>query len=164
MGFPVVDLEPAPGPPVGQPAPTFERPLVTAECWEDRTLTDVAGDRTVLVFTPMVGSFVARYLWQAVLERGWPDRDVELVGISASTPYGISRFVDDHRIDCGIFADPGNGIARSYGLTHDLDGMAGLEEPRPAVVVLGPDRAVEDWWAAREWPSFPPYEDLEEAF
>lgn len=145
----------------GESAPEFTRPLVTAEFWEDRSLAELIDGRTVLVFTPMVGSFVAKYVWDELAERGWLEREDRVVGVAASTPYGISRFLDENDLSAGIFADPANDVAAEYGIVHDLDGMTGIGESRLAFVALDADRTVESIWVAEEWPEFPDYDELE---
>ncbi|AGB35913.1 redoxin domain-containing protein [Natronococcus occultus] len=159
--FDVVELEPTDHIEPGETAPDFTRPLVTDEFWEDRSLAGLVDGRTVLVFTPMIGSFVAKYVWDELADRGWLDRDERFVGVTASTPYGVSRFLDENDLPVGIVADPANEVADDYGLAHDLDGMAGVSEPRLAFVVLDADRAVEAIWVADEWPEFPNYDELE---
>lgn len=162
MDFDVVELGPSDHVTAGDTAPAFERPLVTGEYWEDRSLADVCRDGGILVFTPMVGSFVARYLWTELLDREWPSRhEGPVVGVSVSTPFAVSRFVDEHGVPDGMFADPGNDVAELFGVVHDLDGMTGISEPRPAIVAVDGDLTVEAAWVATEWPEFPPYDDLE---
>ncbi|WP_436346337.1 redoxin domain-containing protein [Natronorubrum sp. FCH18a] len=161
--FEVVHLGPADHPESGDGAPAFTRPLVTDEFWEERTLSEVAdGGRTILVFTPMIGSFVGKYIWDELDERDWADRADRLVGVTASTPYGISRFLDENEFPFAIFSDPGNDVAASYGIAHELDGMEGLGEPRVAFFALEPDLTVDAAWVATEWPEFPDYDELEE--
>ncbi|MFU8867100.1 redoxin domain-containing protein [Natronococcus sp.] len=159
--FDVVELEPTDHLEPGVEAPDFARPLVTDEFWEDRSLSELVDGRTILVFTPMIGSFVAKYVWDELAERGWLEREEQVVGVTASTPYGISRFLDENDLAVEIFADPTNEIADEYGIAHDLDGMAGISEPRLAFVALEADRTIESIWVADEWPEFPDYEELE---
>ncbi|MFC4439877.1 MULTISPECIES: redoxin domain-containing protein [Natrialbaceae] len=160
--FDVVELEPTAHVQPGEGAPDFTRPLVSDEYWEDRTFADLVDGRTILVFTPMIGSFVAKYVWDELVERGWDDREERIVGVTASTPYGVSRFLDENDFSFEIFADPANDVADAYGLAHDLDGMAGISEPRPAFVAVDADRTVDAVWVASEWPEFPDYDELEE--
>ncbi len=165
VDFEVVDLGPTDAIEPGTDAPDFTRPLVTDECWQDHTLSALThdhGGRTVLVFTPMVGSFLAKYVWDELDERGWDNRDERVVGISASTPYGISQFLDENESPFSLFADPSNEIADAYSIAHDLDGMAGISEPRLAFVAIDADRTVEATWMSTEWPAFPAYDELEE--
>ncbi|WP_306054736.1 redoxin domain-containing protein [Natronococcus wangiae] len=162
--FDVVALEPTDHVEPGDEAPDFTRPLVTDEYWEDRALADLVDGRTILVFTPMIGSFVAKYAWDELAERGWDDREERVVGVTASTPYAVSTFLDDNDFPFEIFADPANGVAETYGLDHELDGMTGISEPRPAFVAVGADRAVDAVWVASEWPEFPDYDELEKRF
>ncbi|QLG49801.1 redoxin domain-containing protein [Natrinema halophilum] len=162
--FEVVDLGPTDHPEPGEEAPEFTRPLVTAEFWEDRTLSDLvdeADGRTILVFTPMTGSFVAKYVWDELAERNWDERAARVVGVTASTPYGVKRFLADNDLPFQFFTDPSNEVAASYGIDHALDGMTGLSEPRVAFFALGDDRTVEGAWVATDWPEFPDYDDLE---
>ncbi|MFP8951481.1 redoxin domain-containing protein [Natrialbaceae archaeon A-arb3/5] len=164
--FDVVDLEPTDHPTDGDDAPDFTRPLVTAEYWEDRALSELVAEReepTILVFTPMVGSFLAKYVWDELAERGW-DESAHVVGISAANPYGVKRFIEDNDYPFEIFADPTNEVAATYDVAHDLDGMAGVSEPRIAFFAINPDRSVEMAWVATEWPEFPEYDELEHAW
>ena len=41
--------------------------------------------------------------------------------------------------------------------------MTGIEEPRPAAFVIDTDRMIRYAWAAREWPDFPDYDELQDA-
>ena len=162
LEFDVVALDPADPPAVGETAPDFTRPLVNTEYWEDHSLAALTPP-VVLVFHPMAGSFPATYIWQELAERSLSGT---VVGLTISTPYDLSRFIETHdRADTGVrlFSDPTNEIAETYGVAHDLDGMAGVSEPRPAVFVLGEGRTVEYCWAAEEWPEFPPYDAIEAA-
>ena len=166
--FEVVDLGPTGAPEPGDEVLEFTRPFVTAEFWEDRPLGSFAESersdgRTILVFTPMIGSFVAEYVWTELRDREWDALDVPVLGISVATPYAISAFLDEFDVPFGIFADPANEIASAYGIAHDLDGMAGVSEPRLAFFALE-DGTVADAWIAREWPELPDYDDLEERF
>ena len=163
--FEVVDLGPADNPEAGDEAPDFTRPLVNDEYWEDRSLSDLAAatERTIVVFTPMTGSFLAKYVWDEIDERGWNDADgTRVVGVTASTPYGVKRFLQDNDYDATLFADPGADVAREYGIEHDLDGMEGIVEPRPAIVAVDSDLTVEHAWVATDWPDFPDYDALED--
>ncbi|ELY65500.1 redoxin domain-containing protein [Natrinema versiforme] len=162
--FDVVELGPADHPEPGEQAPEFTRPLVTDEFWEDRTLSEFVGEgdgQTILVFTPMTGSFVAKYVWDELAERNWDERADRVVGITASTPYGVKRFLEDNDSPFTFFADPGNRVAESYGIDHDLDGMTGISEPRVAFFALDSDRTIEGAWVATDWPNFPDYDALE---
>lgn len=164
--FDVVELGPPDAPEPGEEAPTFTRPLVTDEFWEDRSLESVIADgdgRAVLAFTPMIGSFVAEYVWTTLRDREWDEIDVPVYGVSVATPYAISGFLDEHDVPFGVFADPANDVAVEYGIAHDLDGMTGVSEPRLAFFALEDD-AVADAWVATEWPEFPDYDDLEDRF
>ena len=164
LGFDVVELGPADAPPVGETAPDFTRPLVDDEYWEDVALSELTDDGpVVLVFHTMDGDFPATYIWQAIRDRGWDDYDAEVVGLSVSTPYEHSRFLEEWDIAFRLFSDPQNGVAEAYGVVHDLDGMTGVAEPRPAVFVIDGDRTVREAWVSTEWPEFPPYDDLEAA-
>ena len=164
LGFDVVELGPADAPPVGETAPDFTRPLVDDEYWEDVALSELTDDGpVVLVFHTMDGDFPATYIWQAIRDRGWDDYDAEVVGLSVSTPYEHSRFLEEWDIAFRLFSDPQNGVAEAYGVVHDLDGMTGVAEPRPAVFVVDGDRTIREAWVSTEWPEFPPYDDLEAA-
>ncbi|MFD1565299.1 redoxin domain-containing protein [Haloarchaeobius amylolyticus] len=164
LGFDVVDLGPADHPEPGETAPAFTRPLVTDEFWEDQSLSALVDEHdgpTVLVFTPMAGSFLAKYVWDELTARGWDEHEAQVVGLTASTPYEIKRFVHDNDYPFRFFADPGNDVAEAYGIAHDLDGMTGISEPRVAVFALDADHTVESAWVATDWPEFPDYDELE---
>ena len=165
LEFDVVDLGPADHPEIGETAPDFTRPLVNDEYWEDASLSDLT-DRgpVVLVFHPMDGDFPATYIWQEIRDRGWDEYDAEVVGLSVSSPYEHSRFLEEWGVEAfELFSDPQNDVANRYGIAHELDGMSGIEEPRPAVFVVDEDRTIRTGWVATEWPEFPPYDDIEAA-
>ncbi|SFC15890.1 Peroxiredoxin [Halobiforma haloterrestris] len=165
--FEVVSLESTEHVEPGDTAPEFTRPLVNDEYWEDRSLSDLVaeggsdGTGAILVFTPMTGSFLAKYVWDELADRGWDDAAPRVVGVTVANPYGVKRFIEDNDYPFDLFADPANEVAEEYGLAHDLDGMAGVSEPRPAFVALDDDLTVEAVWVAEEWPEFPDYDDLE---
>ncbi|WP_227353168.1 redoxin domain-containing protein [Haladaptatus salinisoli] len=163
--FDVVELGPANHPEVGETAPDFTRPLVNDEFWEDASLSDVTADGpTLLVFHSMDGAFPATYVWNELRERAWDDdRDLRIVGLSISTPYEHKTLVEERGMDYRLFSDPANEVAEEYGISHDLDGMAGISEPRPAVFLLDEDRTIEFAWVATEWPEFPDYDEIERA-
>jgi peroxiredoxin len=64
-------------------------------------------------------------------------------------------------MDYALFSDPGNDVAEAYGIAHELDGMAGVSEPRPAVFLVDQDRTVRYVWVAQQWPDFPSYDEIE---
>ncbi|MFB6136377.1 MAG: redoxin domain-containing protein [Halobacteriaceae archaeon] len=165
LDFDVVDLGPTDHVAEGETAPDFTRPLVNREYWEDASLSELTDEgRVLLVCHPMDGAFPATYVWQEIAERGWERADARVVGLSISTPYAHERLLEARGLDrFSLFSDPGNGVAEAYGIAHDLDGMAGVSEPRPAVFLVGEDRTVEYAWVAREWPSFPDYDAVEVA-
>ncbi|MFB6228568.1 MAG: redoxin domain-containing protein [Halobacteriales archaeon] len=166
LGFDVVSMPEADAVEVGETAPDFTRPLVTAEYWEDRALSELtAGGPVLLVFHPMAGSFPATYVWQEIADRGWDDH-ATVVGVSISTPYAHRALIRERGLgdgDYGLFSDPDNGVAEAYGIENDLDGMAGVSEPRPAAYLLEPDRTVTYAWVADQWPAFPDYDEIEDA-
>jgi len=162
--FDVVDMGPADHVTEGERAPDFTRPLVTDEYWEDVSLSDLADEGpVVLVFHPMDGAFPATYVWNELRDRGFAEYDASVVGLSISTPYEHKTFIEERGVPFRFFADPANGVAETYGVVDDLDGMAGITEPRPATFVVDEDRSIEYAWVAREWPEFPDYDDLETA-
>ena len=168
--FDVVDLGSTDHVGVGDTAPDFTRPLVSDEFWEDRALSTLDGERVVLVFTTMVGAFPAKYVLTELQDRGIgvddegaDGVDATVVAVSISSPYEISPFLDDQQLPYSVFSDPTNEVAETYGVVHDLDGMTGITEPRPAVFVLDADRTVEYAWVATEWPEMPDYDELEAA-
>lgn len=164
LSFDVVDLPDQDHVEAGEQAPDFERPLVNHEYWEDAALSELQDDAPlVLLFHPMDGDFPATYMWKQVRDREWGDR-VRVVGLSISSPYEHKRFIEEWHLEgYELFSDPANGVAESYGLVNDLDGMAGIEEARPAVYVLDEERVVQYAWVAETWPDFPDYDEVEDA-
>jgi peroxiredoxin len=161
--FDVVELDATDHPEAGDEAPDFVRPLVGREFWEDVALSDLTQEGpVVLVFHPMDGAFPATYVWNEIRDRGWTDR-IEVVGLSVSSPYEHKTLIEEREIDARLFSDPQNGVAEQYDIANDLDGMAGVAEPRPAVFVIDGERTVEYAWVAEEWPAFPEYDDIEAA-
>ena len=162
MDFDVVTLPETDHPEAGDTAPDFTRPLVNAEYWNDTSLSTVVDGPTVLVFYTMDGAFPATYVWNEIRDRGWSDR-ATVVGVSISTPYEHKTFIGERGIDARLFSDPAAGVATQYGLEHDLDGMTGVTEHRPAIFLLDEDRTVHHAWVAAEWPDFPDYDAIEDA-
>ncbi len=162
LDFNVTELPPHDAPEEGDEAPDFVRPLVNGEYWEETALSEVVP--ALVVFYPMNGSFPATYIWQEVRDRSWTD-ETTVVGVTVSTPYSHKRFLKEYGLDgeARMFADPSNAVAREYGVAHDLDGMRGVEEPRPAVFFVGESMSVEYAWVADEYPEFPPYDEVENA-
>ena len=159
LDFDVVALPEADHPTPGDEAPDFTRPLVGREYWADTSLSELADEGAVLVvFHPMDGAFPATYMWQELDEL---DHGATTVGVSISSPYEHRTFVDDRDLDARLFSDPANDVAKTYGVAHDLHGMAGVSEPRPAVFLVDGDLQVEYAWAASEWPEFPDYDAVE---
>ncbi len=158
--FAVTELPPTEHPQVGDQAPGFTRPLVSAEYWADTKLTDLATP-TVLVFYPMDGSFPATYIWSELADREWEDTyDGTVVGCSIGTPYAQTRLIDQREMAYRLFSDPTNTVAEQYNVVHDLDGMAGVTEPRPAVFIIDNAQVIQYAWVATEWPEFPPYDEI----
>ncbi|MFT4946628.1 MAG: peroxiredoxin [Natronomonas sp.] len=167
LEFDVVDLPEPEHPTEGELAPDFERPLVNDEYWADTSLSELAADDPVaLVFHPMDGAFPATYIWNEIRDRGIADHDVNVVGVSISTPYEHKTLLEERGIESTgirLFSDPKNEVAEQYGIVNDLDGMTGVSEPRAATFVIDEDRTVQYAWAAEEHPDFPEYDDLEAA-
>jgi peroxiredoxin len=162
LGFEVVDLPPSDHPQEGEQAPDFERPLVNDEYWEDRGLSDLTAEGPVLlVFHPMDGAFPTTYIYNEIRDREWSGQ-VQVVGLSISSPYEHKTTIEQRGTDFPIFSDPQNGVAEQYDIVNDLDGMAGVSEPRPAVFLVDEDRTVQYAWVAQEWPAFPPYDEIED--
>jgi len=165
LAFEVVDLPAVDPPAVGEQAPDFERPLVTDEYWEDTALSELTAEGPVLlVFHPMDGDFPTTYIWNEIRDRNWGHREadgnLQVVGLSISTPYEHKTTIAERGMDYRLFSDPKNGVAEAYDIVNDLDGMAGIEEPRPAVFLLNEDRVVQYAWVASEWPDFPDYDEV----
>lgn len=161
--FDVVSLGTTDHPEAGETAPDFVRPLVSSELWEDVALSDLTAESpVVLIFHPMDGAFPTTYVWNEVRDRGWTDR-VTVVGLSVSSPYEHKTLIEERGINARLFSDPQNGVAADYDIVNDLDGMAGVAEPRPAVFVIDGERTVEYAWVANEWPDFPEYDEIEAA-
>jgi peroxiredoxin/glutaredoxin len=163
--FEVKEFDETDYPRVGETAPDFVRPLVNGEYWEDVALSELTPDGPVLlVFHSMDGAFPGTYIWNEISDRAWDDRyDVTLVGLSISTPNEHLEFVQQREIDYRLFSDPQNGVAETYDLVNDLDGMTGVSEARPAIFLLDEDRIVQYVWTADQWPELPDYDDIGEA-
>lgn len=146
----------------GDTAPDFTRPLVNHEYWEDTALSSLLDDGPVLlVFYPMNGGGKAHYTWSEIKRRNWHEY-VTTVGITIASPFDHARFIDELDLtDYRFYADPANTIAETYGVTHDLNGMTGITEPRPAFYLINSDQTIDYAWHATRWPHTPPYDDTE---
>ncbi len=162
--FDVVDLGPTDHPTTGDEAPDFERPLVGAEYWADTALSELTDEGPVILLChPMDGAAPTTYLWNEVGARDWSEYDLSIVGLSISDPYTHRRLIDERDIDHRLFSDPSNRVAVQYDVVNDLDGMAGVTEPRPAVFGIDRDRTVTFAWVAQEWPAYPDFDAVESA-
>lgn len=162
----VVELEPADHVAVGESAPDFTRPLVTAAFWEDVALSDLLEDGPVLLFFhPMDGAFPTTYIYNEFKDRSILEGPAQVVGLTISTPYDHAQTIEERGIEAarGLYSDPTNEIADTYGVAHDLDGMEGIAEPRIALFLIEPDQTVSFTWVAEAWPQFPDYDALEDA-
>jgi peroxiredoxin len=146
----------------GDVAPDFTRPLVNEEYWEDTALDDAVDGPTLLVFHPMDGAFQATYLYNTVDDHGWAD-ELDVLGLSVSSPYAHKRLLAERAAGVRIFSDPGAAVIEEYGVAHDIDGMTGITETRPAVFLLDEDRTVEYAWVASEHPEFPDAGEIDDA-
>ncbi|WP_435196635.1 redoxin domain-containing protein [Natronomonas sp. EA1] len=166
LDFDVVELPAAENLEAGAQAPDFTRPLVNDEFWEDVSLSELYSEKpVVLVFHQMAGDFPPTYMFQEIRDRNWTDWDAHVLGLSISTPYEFKSFIREWRDfeQFRFFSDPQNEVADAYGLVHDLDGMTGIQEPRPAVYVIDTDGTVAYEWVSEVWPDFPPYDEIEAA-
>jgi peroxiredoxin len=165
LGFEVVDLPETNHPTEGEEAPDFTRPLVTDEQWEDVSLSELAADQPVLlVFHTMDGAFPSTYIWNELRDRAFEEHaDVQVVGLSISSPYEHMTMIDEREMDYAVFSDPQNGVAEAYDIVNDLDGMAGVSEPRPAVFLVDSELTIQYAWVADEWPDFPDYDAVADA-
>jgi len=160
VDFEVVSLPASDHPTVGETAPDFTRPLVNEEYWEDASLSSLVADGpTLLVFHPMDGAFPTTYIWKEIDERGFV-ADVQVVGVSISSPYEHKDLLKERAADARLFSDPTAEVAAAYDVEHDLDGMAGVTEHRPAVFLLDEERTIQYAWVAEEWPEFPAYDEI----
>ena len=165
VDFPVTELGPADHVEAGERAPDFDRPLVNAEYWEDAALSDLFGDDPdVLLFHPMDGDFPSTYYWNEIGDLRWHEH-ATVVGCSISSPNEHKRFIAERRLGGDpcyrLFSDPGIGVAGTYGIAHELDGMAGIGEPRPSVFVFDGGGTIEYAWVSTTWPALPEYVEVE---
>lgn len=166
MRLKVTELGPADHVETGETAPNFTRPLVNEEFWEDVSLEDLLVDGPVLLlFHPMDGAFPTTYIYNELLDREISQYPAQVVGLSISTPYEHKTLIAERGIEHyrGVFSDPGNDVAEAYGIEHTLDGMAGIETPRPSLFLIDEDRTIQFAWVAEAWPEFPDYDALEDA-
>ena len=110
----------------------------------------------------MDSAFQGTYLYNTIDDHGWAD-DLDVLGLSISTPYAHKRLLADRGDGVRIFSDPGAGVIEAYGVAHDIDGMSGITESRPAVFLLDGVRTVEYAWVASEHPEFPDAEEIGDA-
>ncbi|SMO44809.1 redoxin domain-containing protein [Halorubrum cibi] len=160
--FDVVELPETDHVTAGGTAPEFTRPLVDEEFWEDRSLSEIVDGPTLLVFHPMDGAFQTTYVYNEIDDRGWSDR-LPVYGVSISSPYEHKDLLAERGEGVKVFSDPSAEVIESYGVAHDIDGMAGVTEARPAVFLLDDDRVVRYAWVGSEHPSFPDYDAVESA-
>lgn len=166
--FEVVSFPASDHPRPGEVVADFTRPLVTVDGWRDATLSTIAAEGPIaLFFYPLNWGGKSRYWWKAVRDRGWGEAGdgdgYRVLGVGIAQPFDQQRFAEFMDLPYGLFSDPANGVAERYDLVHDLDGMAGVSEPRPALFLLDESLTVEYAWVADGWPETPPYDEVEAA-
>jgi peroxiredoxin len=140
--------------------PEYRRLAVLAERTPGEPVLTADGT-VLLVFYPMNGGGKSIYIWNEIQAREWHEY-ATVVGINIASPFDHKQFLRDRGLKhYSLFADPTNTVAEKYGVVHNLDGMAGVTEPRPAMFHIGADRTVMDEWIATEWPQNPPYDEIE---
>lgn len=160
--FDVVTFPPSDHPTVGDTAPDFTRPFVTREYWEDVALSELTDEGPVaLVFYPLNRGGKSVYTWNEIRDRKWHTSAVTVAGVGIAQPFDQAKFIEERNMPYGIFSDPANGVAETYDIAHDLDGMTGISEPRRAVFIVDDDRTITYAWVATEWPDDPPYDEVE---
>jgi peroxiredoxin len=161
--FDLPEFPPSDHPTEGERAPDFTRPLVRETYWEDIAFSEFAADvgAALLVFYPLNWGGKSLYWWNEIRERGWGDDGVGVVGVGISQPFDHRRFIEAQGLEYPLYSDPGNGVAREYDVVHDLDGMTGIAEPRPAAFLVDEELTVEYAWVADVWPETPPYDTIE---
>lgn len=160
--FDVVSFPDSDHPREGETVPDFTRPLVTDEHWEDVALSQLAADGPVLLFFyPLNWGGKSIYWWNEIRSREWGDDRVTVAGVGISQPFDHQRFIEDRGMEYPLYSDPANGVAERYDVVHDLDGMAGIAEPRPAVFLVDESLTAAYTWVAEEWPEAPPFDDIE---
>ena len=162
---PVVELPAGSPPQPGEQAPDFRRPLVTETHWTNVSLSELTNQSAVaILFYPLNWGGKSVYWWNEIRDREWGSEQLRIVGVGISQPFDHQRFIEAREMDYAIFSDPSNAVADRYDIVHDLDGMAGVEEPIPAMFVVDTDREIEHRWVASEWPETPPFDRIEEWF
>lgn len=160
--FDIVEFPSSDYPREGDTAPDFTRPLVRREYWQDVAVSDLTDEGPVaLVFYPLNRGGKSMYTWNEIRDREWHKTEVTVVGVGIAQPFDQAKFIEERDMEYGIFSDPANGVAEAYDIVHNLDGMTGISEPRPAVFILDESRVVSYAWVATEWPDQPPYDEVE---
>ena len=116
--FDVVEFDADDGLKLGDTAPDLSRPLVGDDHWRDVSLSSLASDDSMLLlFHSMNGSWPAIFLWQELRDRGWHEAyDVEIVGVTISTPYSCWEFREQWSVPYRLYSDPQNDLAEAFGV------------------------------------------------
>ncbi|MDY7083280.1 MAG: redoxin domain-containing protein, partial [Halobacteria archaeon] len=77
-------------------------------------------------------------------------------------PYAVNEFLRSIESPFDIFADVDGGIAKSYDLLVEREGMANVSTARRSVFVLDGDKKVTHKWVADDWISPVPADEIEE--
>lgn len=146
-------------------APDFDALLCDGETFRTRSLEEVGGPRgTVLIFDGFVFSAIAENWWNRYESLGWAEfDDVPVYGIVRDGPYSINEFLRQLASPFSLFSDLNGSVASDYDLLTARDGMAGIETPRRAVIVLDADREITHLWIADDWISPVPTSEVEAA-
>ena len=147
----------------GETAPDFEALHCDGATFRERSLSAVADDGAVLVFSGFVFNAINENWFKQYDRAGWGGFDVPVVAVARDGPYAVNAFLRDIDSPFGAFADVEGRVADAYDLLVGRDAMADARTARRAIFVLDADRAVRHAWVSDDWISPVPREDIETA-
>ena len=147
----------------GETAPDFEALYCDGETFRERSLSAVADDGAVLVFSGFVFNAINENWFKQYDRAGWGEFDVPVVAVARDGPYAVNAFLRDIDSPFGAFADVEGRAADAYDLLAERDGMVNTSTAWRSVFVLDGDRTVRYAWVAEDWISPVPREEIEDA-
>lgn len=147
-------------PTVGDRAPSFTAPVVTATGIDERSLESFLTDPPVLLaFFP--GAFTGTCTSElATLSARFEDEPVTVLGVSRDLPFALAEFREAEALTVALASDATGEIVTAYDLATSFEDI-GLEMiAQRAVFLLDSDGTVTYRWISESPGQEPPYDEL----
>lgn len=148
---------------VGEKAPDF---TLVDTALKPRSLKEFLGKTTVLVFYPAAFTGVCTKEMCAFRDNlsQLSSIGVQMVGISADTPFSNKAFAEQNSLTFPILSDYNREAIKAFGIAFpDLAGLKGLTVAKRSVFVLDKQGVVKYAWVSEDPKKEPDYAEVTKA-